>query len=137
MKPNIRLRVTKVIHETYTPHYSFSHSEPVLRSTLSSCRLVELNGSEIPDGEQQQGLVLFSFPARAVSGTNIGSKGALYEGFEVLVWKPWYEVNLSSVSQSDEQPSDKTPSFSLSQVLGSSENLRTALLCSRFLVLSS
>lgn len=100
------LRVTKVIHETYAPHYSFSHSEPVLRSTLPSCRLIEFNGSEIQDGEQQQGLVLFSFPSRAVSGTNISSKGAVYEGTEVLVWKPWYEVNLSPFSQSDEQPSD-------------------------------
>jgi hypothetical protein len=72
-------------------------------------------------------MVLLSSPTHSLD-TSVNIPEGLEENGEILVWQPWYQVDLPAGTVSD------TPNASGELREGRSGETQIALLCSRFLV---
>lgn len=120
-KEDIRLRITSVLSFTRNhPRSSTSSVDALPRTAVARCREVIQDGNE--SSFPNEGTVVFLFS----NHDRVSSVVRFEEGKDVCVWRPWREVELSSDWSAKEE---------VMSPLVSDASKRTALLCSRFVVI--
>ncbi|KAF8584413.1 hypothetical protein K439DRAFT_1660756 [Ramaria rubella] len=128
-KEDIRLHVVSILSCTKHPG-SPSISNGLPRNAITTCREVLQETREGDGSPPQQGTVVFLFSGNGKASSSVG----LEVGKDVCVWRPWQEIDLPAAYDPLHQPlvEVKLPPSGSQRPGGQ----RTALLCSRFLVLS-
>lgn len=143
-KADINLHVVEVLHTAYSASSLGSSSN--IRSVLTRCHVLDHLTHRIVDDSSDsekrpvpiaEGYVLFSLTAGGV-GANNTTVHTPSKGSYISVWKPFYEVQLPINLGFDISNAESNDgSNSVTETPGALDKLSSALLCSRFLILSS
>lgn len=126
-KEDIRLRISSIL--SYTKNTTGISSNGLPRTVITKCTKVLQGAPEGNGNSPQEETVVFLFS----NHDRVSSAINFQEGKEVCVWRPWQEVELPEVLDGIPLPALKVGALPTPGEFTTGR--RTALLCSRFLIL--
>jgi hypothetical protein len=122
-KEDLRLHIVSILSFTRN-----TTADALPRSAIARCSEVLQDASDRTESNPQEGTVVFLFAKH----DRVSSPVNFQEGKDVRVWQPWQEIELPEVLNQLDSPAKEVRTLPNSQVPAAGK--RTALLCSRFLV---